>query len=530
VPPLPEGPAFDILSQVRERPDKDALICYDRKLTYREFDELTNKLAWALANIFGVQKGDRVATMLPNCIQHSLAFFGIIKAGAVAVPCNVMYKARELAYQLNDSGAETIISMDVFYPLINQAGDGTPLKNIILSNLRDFTSPASAIPSLFVKEKTKQPGSHELLEILENSKLEPLNLAINPMEDLALLLYTSGTTGVSKGVMISHRTVWACAHPSRYIMDITDETINLQIMPMFHCSGYCLGQLSVLYSGGTVVHVPQFNAGQCLNMIEKYGVNLIFAPPTFYIGLLNSPEIAESNLSSLRLTYSVGAPQPPAVRERWTSLTGNYLYDGYGLTESMCQGAGALSTTKKKKPGAVGVAFCGEMKIVDEGGEVVLRGSVGEVMFRGDGIARGYWRKPEETAKSFAADGWLHTGDAGYMDEEGFLHLVDRYKDLIIASGYNIAPAEVEGVLLQHPAVNEAAVIGVPDEYRGETVQAFISLRDDYKDNVSADQILKHCRDNLATFKVPRKVTFLDEIPKNAVGKILRRQLREIAK
>jgi len=178
----------------------------------------------------------------------------------------------------------------------------------------------------------------------------------------------------------------------------------------------------------------------------------------------------------------------------------------------------------------VGVAFCGEMKIVDEGGEVVLRGSVGEVMFRGDGIARGYWRKPEETAKSFAADGWLHTGDAGYMDEEGFLHFVDRYKDLIIASGYNIAPAEVEGVLLQHPAVNEAAVIGVPDEYRGETVQAFISLRDDYKDNVSADQILKHCRDNLATFKVPRKVTFLDEIPKNAVGKILRRQLREIAK
>lgn len=389
-----------------------------------------------------MKKGDRVATMLPNCIQHSLAFFGIIKTGAIAVPCNVMYKPRELAYQLKDAGAETIIALDVFYPVIEQARKDTPLKNVIITNLKDFTSPDAAVPSLFAIEKTKIPETGDLLELLEKSKAEAPSVEIHPEEDLALLLYTAGTTGVSKGVMEAHRTVWACAHPSRYILDLTENTICLQIMPMFHCSGYCLAQLPVLYSGGTVVHVPLFDPVQCLDMIKKYKVNLIFAPPTFYIGLLASPEFGRYDLSSLKLTYSCGAPQPPAIRERWSSQVG-YLYDGYGLTETMCQGVSALSTTKMKKPGAVGVVFYGEIKIVDENGEIVPRGAVGEVMFRGDGVAKGYWRKPLETAEAFTEDGWLHTGEAGYLDEEGFLHFVDRYKDLIVASGYNIAPRTI---------------------------------------------------------------------------------------
>jgi long-chain acyl-CoA synthetase len=529
VPPLPNVPVYNLLrDSAKKWPDQTALICYDKKLTYREVDELTDRLAWTLATVFGVKKGDRVATMLPNCIQHSLAFFGIIKTGAIAVPCNVMYKPRELAYQLKDAEVETIIALDVFYPVIKQARKDTPLKNVIITNLKDFTSPDAAVPSLFAIEKTKIPETSDLLELLEKSKAEAPPVEIHPEEDLALLLYTAGTTGVSKGVMETHRNVWACAHPSRYILDLTENTICLQIMPMFHCSGYCLAQLPVLYLGGTVVHVSLFDPVQCLGMIEKYKVNLIFAPPTFYIGLLASPEFGRYDLSSLKLTYSCGAPQPPALRERWSSQVGCYLYDGYGLTETMCQGVSALSTPKMKKPGAVGVVFGGEIKIVDENGEIVPRGVVGEIMFRGDGVAKGYWRKPRETAEAFTEDGWLHTGDAGYLDEEGFLHFVDRYKDLIIASGYNIAPSEVEGVILQHPAVKEAAVIGVPDEYRGETVKAFVSLKDGYKGKVTAEEIIAHCRENLAAFKVPRQITFLEEIPKNAVGKILRRQLREM--
>ncbi|RZN68538.1 MAG: long-chain fatty acid--CoA ligase [Candidatus Methanolliviera hydrocarbonicum] len=528
VPPLPNKPIYKIVAEgAKKWPKKDALICLGSRLTYKELDELSNRLAFALADRLGVKKGDRVAAMLPNCIQHTLVFFAVNKLGAIHVPCNVMYKSREVEQQLNDCGAKVFITLGSLpiLPIVEAIKDKTSVEHIIVTNIEDFATSQEEIPPIFRAENKEFPGT-QLLSLLEKQGELP-EVKITPSEDLSLILYTAGTTGVPKGVMETHKTVWSCVHPTKYIFDFDEEDVNLQIMPMFHCSGYCLVQLPILYSGGTSVLVPLFDAKNCLRWIQDHRVTRIFAPPTFFVGLMNVPEIRSYDLSGLKTTLSCGAPQPPPLRGEWKGITGLGLLDGYGLTETMCQGASVVSMPNKYKPGAIGPAFNCEVKIADERGKIVPRGTVGEFMFRGDGVAKGYWNKPEETKVAFLDDGWLHTGDAGYMDDEDFMYFVDRYKDLIVASGYNVAPAEVEGVLMGHSAVKEAGVVGVPDEYRGETVRAFVSLKEGYKGKVTEEEIIEHCKKNLATFKVPKSVEFIEEIPKNPVGKILRRALRE---
>ena len=527
VPPLPDKPIYSILTEgAKEWPDKNALICLGREMTYGELGELSNRLAFILANKFGVKKGDTVAAMLPNCIQHTLAFFAVTKLGAIHVPCNVMYKSRELQYQLSDCGAKVFITMDTFYPIVDAIKGKTPVENIIVTNIGDFATAEDEIPALLKVEKKDISGTYQLLSLLDEPAGKLPEVEIAPSEDLGLLLYTAGTTGVSKGVMISHKNLWAATHPTKYIFGVTQKDVDLQIMPMFHCSGFCLAQLALLYSGGSVVLVPFFNAVHCLRWIQDYRVSIIFAPPTFFVALMNEPEIKNYALSSFSITLSCGAPQPPPVREGWRKITDVNLMDGYGLTETICQGASVVSMPNKYKPGAIGAAFHCEARIADDDGKVVPRGTVGEFMFRGDGVTRGYWNKPEQTKETYMEDGWLHTGDAGYMDDDDFMYFVDRYKDLVVASGYNVAPAEVEGILMSHPAVKEAGVVGVTDPYRGETIRAFVSLKEGQK--VTEDELIKHCKENMATFKVPRGIKFIDEIPKNEVGKILRRQLREM--
>ncbi|MDA8333998.1 MAG: AMP-binding protein [Peptococcaceae bacterium] len=528
IPPLPDLPVYEILRQSADRwPHKTALVCLGRNVTFAELDKLTDQLARSLTTL-GVRKGDRVATMLPNCIQHTIAYFAINKAGAVAMPVNVMYKEKEIEYQLKDSACDTIIALDSFYPLVEKVRKNAPIANVILTNLKDFAEDGGDIPRLFASDKRTITGTHDFTALLAGQEASPLSVDINPDDDLSLLLYTAGTTGVSKGVMLSHKNIWAAAHPSKYIFDLTEDDVDMQVMPMFHASGYCLLQLPVLYAGGTVVLIPLFHPEDCLKLIDELKVTIIFAPPSLFIALLNHPGFPDHDLRGVRTALSCGAPLPRAVKEKWDAVTGQYLYDGYGLTETTAQGTAVLSMPLKRKPGAVGVVIGGELKVINDNGETVPRGTTGEVMFRGDGVAKGYWHKPEETEKSFTADGWLHTGDAAYLDEEDFLYFVDRYKDLIITSGYNVAPLEVENVIMRHPGVIEASVIGVPDEYKGEAVVAYVSLKGEYRGKVSGPDIIAHCRRELATFKVPRVVEFLEEMPKNAVGKVLRRQLREI--
>lgn len=531
-PPLPEEPVYSIVTEgARKWPDKTALICHGYSISYKELDILSDKLAQALVEEFNLKKWDRVAVMLPNCIQHTIAFFAILKIGAIETPINVMYKSREIAYQLNDAETDTIIALNVFYPLIAEARKYQKynrLRNIVLV---DLTAHAKEnIPSIFIGDKTSQPGTYDFDQLIEKYNGEVEHSPVDVENDLALLLYTAGTTGKPKGVMSPHRSLWADCQ-CRYIYGMTENDLNLQIMPMFHCSGFCLVQLPIIASGGTVVHVPYFNPQECIKWIMDYRITIIFAPPTFFTAILNDPQCAELKHSSLRITLSCGGPQTAPTRLKWNEITGLDLLDGYGMTETMCGGTSIISAPYKRKPGAVGSAFNGEVKIVDEDGKIVPVGTVGEVMFKGPGLAKGYWKKPQETKNTFTNDGWLHSGDACWMDEDGFIYFSDRYKDLIVASGYNIAPLEVESVLMGHPAVKEAAIIGVPDEYRGETVKAFVSLTEkgqkvEDKEGLKQD-ILAHCKKELATFKVPKYLEIVDEIPKNAVGKILRRQLRE---
>ncbi len=526
MPLVPEIPLFELLRRsAAEYREKTALISLDYKITYGEMDAYSDRLAAALAGM-GVSKGDRVATMLPNCAQHVIAFHGIIKAGAVSVPCNVMMKGEELTYILNDSGAETVICLDLFYPLLQSIAQRTKVNNVITVHLKDFCAAGAWVPPLLDREKMQFPGTADLMEIISKPQPDPPRPDLDPRRDLALLLYTAGTTGFPKGVMETHyNMVYNCLSHS-HLMGLNGEDVNLQIMPMFHTSGYFLGLHPVLYRGGTVVLMPMFDPGELLKIIDRYKVNVMFAPPTLYVALLNHSDISSYDLSHFKLATGCGAPVPTALQRKWKELTGVDLTNGWGMTETNC--GGIMSLPHKKNLDSIGVPVAGEVKIVDPEGKTLPRGEVGEICFRGPQVARGYWNKPEETALAFDDEGWLHTGDAGYMDAEGFIYFVDRIKDLIISSGYNISPFEVESVIMKHPAVSETAVIGVPDPYRGETVKAFITLKGEYRGRITAEDIDRFCRENMATYKRPRIIEFVDELPKNAVGKVLKRRLRDL--
>ncbi|MFZ5631430.1 MAG: class I adenylate-forming enzyme family protein [Bacillota bacterium] len=526
MPPVPEIPLYELIRRSAARyGDKTALVSLGREVAYAEMDGLSDRLAHYLARE-GVKKGDRVATMLPNCAQHVIAFHGIIKAGAVSVPCNVMLKGEELTYILNDARAETVICLDLFYPLVQSLAGGTPVKRVITVHIKDFYSGDAWVPPLLDREKLTFPGAADLMEILDGCPPDPPEPEINPREDLALLLYTAGTTGFPKGVMETHyNLVYNCLSHS-HLMDFDSNDVNLQIMPMFHTSGYFLGLHPFLYRGGTVVLMPMFDPGELLKIIDRYRVNTLFAPPTLFVALVNHPDLSRYSLRHFKLATGCGAPVPTALQKRWKELTGVDLTNGWGMTETNC--GGIMSLPFKKNLDSIGVPVAGEVKIIDPEGKTLPRGQVGEICFRGPQVARGYWNKPGETAHTFDGEGWLHTGDAGYMDEEGFTYFVDRIKDLIIASGYNIAPFEVESVIMKYPAVLEVAVIGVPHEYRGETVKAFIALKEEYRGKVTVEDISRYCEENMATYKRPRIIEFVDDLPKSAVGKVLRRKLKEM--
>jgi long-chain acyl-CoA synthetase len=402
MPPVPEIPLYELIRQsaVKHR-DKTALVSLDKTITYAEMDDYSDRLANGLAGM-GVQKGDRVATMLPNCAQHVIAFHGIIKAGAISVPCNVMMKGEELAYILNDSGAETMICLDLFYPLLQSVVSRTPVKNIITVHLKDFSDESAWVPPLLDREKQTFPNTVDLMDILNQHAPQPPQPEIDPRRDLALILYTAGTTGFPKGVMETHyNMVYNCLSHS-HLMGLDEKAVNLQIMPMFHTSGYFLGLHPVLYRGGTVVLMPMFDPGELLKIIDRYKVNVLFAPPTLYVALVNHPDLSRYDLAHFKLATGCGAPVPTALQQKWKELTGVDLTNGWGMTETNC--GGIMSLPFKKNLDSIGVPVAGEVKIVDPEGKTLPRGKVGEICFRGPQVAMGYWNKPEETARTFGDD------------------------------------------------------------------------------------------------------------------------------
>lgn len=531
VPDIPNISLYELFQKTVEKyPDRVAISFLDKDVTYIELDDYIRKFAAYLIEA-GVEKGDFVVIMLPPCTQHWIVFFACARIGATCAPLNVMYKEKEIRYQVNDCGAKTVVTLDMFFPFFEKLKEELGIRNLAVTNLKDFASPDfdvyPAMEQLWSFPKQAVPGALDFMEILD--KYEPTDQAaqIDPKTDSPLIIYTSGTTGEPKGAIETHfNLVHNTITHAHLCKGHEGQPANYSILPANHTGGYMVFQLPMFHLGGRVVPRPIFDIEDCYKAIEKYKINYVFGPPTFYQALMMHPKLSEYDLGSLKLCAAGAAPVSPKLLEAWTGKVSAPLAVGWGGTEMNTMGT--FSVLKNKgNPLTVGLPFIGEVMIEKDGGPAP-KGEVGEILFRGLQVSKGYLNKPIQTAESFQSNGWFRSGDAGFIDDQDFLNYVDRIKDLIIASGYNIAPAEVEAVINSHPDVLEAGVIGIPDEYRGETVKAFVALKPDSRGKVAEDDIKMYCKEKMAAFKVPTLIQFVDELPKNVLGKTLRRLLKDM--
>lgn len=530
---LPAMPVQQFLTEAyKAYPDKIAVHFMGKELTYKELYESSLKFANYLRSL-GIEKGDRVAVMLPNCPQAVIAYYGTMYAGGIVVQTNPLYTERELQYQMADSGAKVLLVMDILYPRAMKIIKETALENVIVTGIKDYLPFPKNLVYPFIQKKqygfsvkVEHSGTNHLFtHIMQSSSPNPIPLDFDFEQDLALLQYTGGTTGSPKGVMLTHKNLVAntkMCDAWMYKSEEGNETV-LGILPFFHVYGMTTVLILAVMLKGKMVLLPKFDAEQALKTIDKQKPTLFPGAPTMYIGLLNHPGIGNYDLSSIKACLSGSAPLPVDVQEKFEKITGGKLVEGYGLTETSPV-THANFIWHDRIVGSIGVPWPNTDAIILRGGdyEPLPAGEIGEIAVKGPQVMKGYWNRPEETAMSFY-DGWFLTGDLGYMDENGYFYVVDRKKDMIIAGGFNIYPREVEEVLYEHEAIQECVVAGIPDPYRGETVKAYIVLKEGY--SVTEEQLNEFCRKSLASFKVPRHYEFRTELPKTAVGKILRRSL-----
>ena len=472
----PRVSLYEMFKQSTERfPNNPAISFMNRELTYRELLAQIDAFAASLEGL-GVKKGDRVAIHLPNCTQFPIAFFGILAIGAIVVPCNPMYVARELSYQLKDSGAETIVTMTRFYNLVKEIQPLTDLKNIIVTNIKDYFP--GMLRFLYTVAKEKKEGDrvdlaasdHSFMGLMKayaGKKARPVK--VSP-EDRAIFMYTGGSTGVSKGAVLQHRNLLANAlQVKAWCSDLEEgKEIYLAVLPFFHSYGMTTVMNTPLFSGNKIVMLPRFVLADVLKTIDKEKPTLFPGVPTMYVAINNAPDLAKHDIKSVRVCISGAAPLPVEVQKQFEKNTGGKLVEGYGLSEASPV-THANPIYGKSIIGSIGLPFPDtEVKIVDleTGKEVLPIGEVGEMCVRGPQVMECYHNMPEETANSLR-DGWLYTGDIGRLDEDGYTYIVDRKKDMVIAGGYNIYPRDIEEVLFTHPKIVEAAVAGVMDPYRG---------------------------------------------------------------
>jgi long-chain acyl-CoA synthetase len=515
-------------------PNNIALHFLGKEMTFTELYEQAKQFANQLQSL-GVNKGDRVAIMLANCPQGVISYYGALMIGAVVVQTNPLYVERELKHQLIDSGAKVIVCLDLVFPRVEKVRSKTSLEHVIVTSIKDYLPFPKNLLYPFVQKKNtgikvEIEYSHHTIAFkpfLKAGKATEVNVDLDPVEDLALLQYTGGTTGPAKGVMLTHQNLVVntiqCIHWTYKVTPGQEK--GLAVLPFFHVYGMTVSMNLGIMNGFTTVILPKFEPKDVLKTIEKQKITLFPGAPTMYVALINNPSIKDHNLSSIKACLSGAAPLPLEVQQKFEQLTGGKLVEGYGLTETSPV---AISTPiwGKRKTGSIGIPWPDtEAAVISaETGEQADIGEVGEIAIRGPQVMKGYWNRPEETAKVFQDD-WFLTGDMGYMDEEGYFYIVDRKKDMIIAGGFNIYPREIEEVLYEHEAIQEAVVIGAPDEYRGETVKAFIVLKEGK--SLSEKELDGFCRKHLAAYKVPRLYEFRQELPKTLVGKILRRVLVE---
>ncbi|MBO0797588.1 MAG: long-chain fatty acid--CoA ligase [Blastocatellia bacterium] len=507
-------------------PDKPATAFMGAQLTFSQLRNQVDRLATSLSQL-GIEKGDRVGIMLPNCPQYIIAFFAAMRLGAIVTNINPLYTAREIEMVAQDAGVRALIHLDLMAPIVAGVQSNTALEFLITTSLQEYSAEAPgsppAVPEGTISFKSLIDGVNEI---------ELPRVEIDAEEDIAVLQYTGGTTGVPKGAMLTHSNLYTNAlqaHVWSWPLTQQGDERYLLVIPYFHIYGQTLGMVLGVWNGALQILIPKFDANLLIHAIKQFRPTYFPGVPTLYISLLAHPEFKTCGLELVRRFNSGSAPLPLEVLEQFEKRSGATLYEGYGLTEASPT-THSTPTLAKRKIGSIGLPFPStECKIVDleTGTREVPPGEDGELCIRGPQVMKGYWNRPDETEIALR-NGWLYTGDVARMDEDGFFYIVQRKKDLIIVSGFNVYPNEIEEVLFTHPAVAEAAVIGIPDEYRGEAVKAYVVFKEGAQATV--DELLEHCRVNLAKFKVPSSITIVDKLPKSAVGKVLRRELREMEK
>lgn len=507
----PEVPLPWFLEEsARRYPHKAAMIFNDNPITFSELNRMADSFAFSLHNL-GIRPKDRVMLSLPNIPATVIAYYGVLKMGGIIVNSNPLYTEDELEFMLKDSGATAVVTFDFVYPKFAALKEKTSLDKIIVEPLGDF----------------KEWGQNVLCfrDLINNKgKVNPPN--INPKDDVAILQYTGGTTGIPKGVMLTHFNLVANAIQIAGFSRATSDDVFLSAIPFFHVYGMTTSMNIPIMYGATFIPYPfPRDTEGLIKAIAKYRPTLFYAVPTMYAAINSFPEVGKYDLTSIRLCVSGGAPLPDNVRDTFESLTGCKMREALGMTEATT-GCSCSPCNGLRKDG-VGIPFPDElMATIDKDGNFLPPGEPGELVIKGPNVMKGYWNNEEATKNAFVGDGWVRTGDVVQMDEDGYFRVIDRLKDVIITSGYNVYSLEVENVIYMNDKVLEAAVIGVPDAIKGEVVKAFIAPKPGT--TLMEEEIVELCRKHLAPYKVPKYVQFLPELPKSNVGKILKKDLRNL--
>ena len=525
----------------RKYPSLTALIFKDAKISFREYNDAVDRFAAALQGI-GVKKGDRVAVHLPNCPQFPIAYYGVLRAGGIVVPCNPIYTVREMRHQLSDSGAEVIVTLSAMYPIIRQIRSETDLRHVIVAKIKTYFPPFLRLLFSLLVEKKKghkvsisgDANTDWFQDVLASAPSKPQPVEVS-QDDTAVLMYTGGTTGVSKGAQLTHRNILVNAYQCKLWLNIQEaQEVSMTALPLYHSYAMttCMNLATIAAGAQLLVPDPR-DLEDVLKSIAKHKPTLYPGVPAMYVAINNYPDLGKYDVSSIKACISGAAGLPVEVQQRFQELTGARLVEGYGLSEASPV-THANPIFGDNRVGTIGVPWPDtEVKIVDsDTGERELgAGEVGELCVRGPQVMKGYWQMPTETANALrihreGGNPWLHTGDIAVMDEDGYFQIVDRKKDMILgAGGYNIYPREVEEVLYEHPKVLEATAVGIPVPDKGERVKVYVVLKEGV--TASEEEIIAFCKENLAPYKIPRYVEFREELPKSMVGKILRRVLLE---
>ncbi len=535
VPPSLEYPRLPIYrlldDSARKFSDRPLTRFFGKQMTYATVKDLSDRLA-AAARGLGIRPGDRVALLLPNFPGYLIAYYGLLKAGAVVVPLNPLYTAHELTFHFNDSGAETVVTIPMFAAKVAEVAKKTGVKRVIYSYLADFLPfPLNLVQKFRERPSVKEAarvGSVEMLnmqDLLRSPAPADFRPADPDPDEMAILIYSGGTTGVAKGIMLSHFNVVANAHMVKTWGHLNEEERILAVLPLFHGYGMSVCMNAPVLAGMEIILMPKFSARGMAKTIHKHRPTVTAAVPTILVALSNLPDVDKYDFTSLKAVWVGAAPLTEAIKENFEARTGGRAIEGYGLTEAVTA-IMANPYMGKHKVGSIGLPFPDvDAKIVSlDGSRDLPPGEQGEIVLRTPTMMLGYYNRPEETAKAIV-DGWLFTGDIGYMDEDGYFYITDRKKDLIIVGGFNVFPREIDELIYKHPKVQEGITVGIPDPYKGERIKVYIVL----KEGVTAteEEFKQYFREHLTPYKVPSEIEFRSSLPKSAIGKILRRKLRE---